>query len=142
MSRPANVSPMTHRRRAPRSATETPPADIQLRRVYEAATPNPGGHRVLVDRLWPRGLTKAEAALDEWLKDVAPSTELRRWYDHDTDRFEEFARRYRAELRRPPASDAIEHLLQLARTGPITLLTATKDVPHSGAEVLRAVLST
>ena len=64
------------------------------------------GYRVLVDRLWPRGITKAEAALDEWLKDVAPSTELRRWYGHDVERFDEFARRYRAELRRPPASVA------------------------------------
>ena len=93
-------------------------------------------YRVLVDRLWPRGVTKADAALDEWLKDAAPSTELRRWYGHDVQRFEEFARRYRAELRRPPASIASEHLVELARTEPITLLTATRDVEHSGALVL------
>ena len=141
MSRRANVSTMTSRRSSPRAAVETPPAEIRLRRVYEAESQHVDGPRILVDRLWPRGVTKAAAALDEWLKEVAPSAELRRWYNHDTDRFDEFARRYRAELRQPPASDAIERLLQLARTGPITLLTATRDVPHSGAEVLRALLS-
>jgi uncharacterized protein YeaO (DUF488 family) len=108
--------------------------------VYEAAIPN-GGHRVLVDRLWPRGDTKARAAVAVWLKDIAPSTELRRWYGHDTRRFEEFARRYCDELDRPPASEAVKGLSELARTGPVVLLTATSDVPHSGAEVLRALLS-
>ena len=91
--------------------------------------------------LWPRGVTKADAALDEWLKDAAPSTELRRWYGHDVERFEEFARRYRAELRRPPASAAVDRLVELARTQTITLLTATRDVEHSGARVLHEVLT-
>ena len=94
-----------------------------------------------MDRLWPRGVTKAEAELDDWLKEAAPSSELRRWYGHDADRFDEFARRYRAELRRPPASHALAQLVALARVKSIILLTATRDVPHSGAEVLRTVIA-
>jgi uncharacterized protein YeaO (DUF488 family) len=80
-----------------------PPGELCLSRVYDDQPDDPS-YRVLVDRLWPRGVTTADAGLDEWLKDVAPSAELRRWYDHDVDKFIEFARRYRAELRRPPAS--------------------------------------
>jgi len=104
-----------------------------VRRVYDA---NDGGYRVLVDRLWPRGISRARADLDEWLKDVAPSGELRQWYGHDVERYAEFARRYRAELRRPPASTAVAHLLERARSEPVTLVTATRDVEHSGAHVL------
>lgn len=111
---------------------------VDLRRVYDDGG---AGHRVLVDRLWPRGVTKVEAALDEWLKDVAPSTELRRWYGHRVERFEEFARRYRAELRRAPASDAVGRLVELSRTEPVTLVTATRDVEHSGARVLEKVVA-
>jgi uncharacterized protein YeaO (DUF488 family) len=106
--------------------------------VYDAGGP---GYRVLVDRLWPRGLTKADAALDEWLTDAAPSTDLRRWYDHRVERFDEFARRYRAELERPPASTAVARLVALAHERPVTLLTATRDIEHSGALVLREVLT-
>ena len=86
--------------------------EIELCRVYDPARRDDEDHRVLVDRLWPRGFSKAEAALDEWLKDVAPSTELRRWYGHDVERFEEFARRYRAELLEPPASAGVDHLTE------------------------------
>lgn len=109
-------------------------SEIRLRRIYDAV----GGseYRVLVDRLWPRGVSKADAALDEWLKDAAPSTELRRWFRHDPQRFDEFARRYRAELRRAPASGAVAHLLQLADRHSVVILTATHDLAHSGAEVL------
>jgi uncharacterized protein YeaO (DUF488 family) len=96
---------------------------------------------VLVDRLWPRGVAKADADLDEWLKEAAPSTELMRWYDYDVQRFEEFARRYRAELRRPPGSVALADLIDLARTRTITLVTATRDVEHSGAQVLKERLT-
>jgi len=110
--------------------------DIQLRRVYEDDDPSDDSYRVLVDRLWPRGVSKADAGLDEWLKDAAPSTGLRRWYGHDVRRFEEFARRYRLELRRPPGSVAVDRLVELARTERVTLLTATRDVEHSGARVL------
>jgi uncharacterized protein YeaO (DUF488 family) len=113
-----------------------PRRDIQLRRVYDDDRGD-ASYRVLVDRLWPRGIAKADVALDEWLKDAAPSTELRRWYGHDVHRFDEFARRYRAELRRPPASAAVDRLIGLARTETITLLTATRDVEHSGARVLQ-----
>lgn len=92
--------------------------------------------RVLVDRLWPRGLAKAEATFDEWLKDAAPSTELRRWYAHDLARYDEFVRRYRSELRDVPATQAVEHLVELCRTSGVQLLTATRDLEHSGARVL------
>ena len=110
--------------------------DVELRRIYDDDDRRDTGYRVLVDRLWPRGVTKADAALDEWLKDAAPSTELRRWYGHDVTRFDEFASRYRAELGRPPACVALERLVDLARTQKIVLLTATRDVEHSGARVL------
>ena len=117
-----------------------PPDEFQVRRVYDDLRDD-ASYRVLVDRLWPRGVTKADAALDEWLKDVAPSAELRRWYNHDVDRFTEFARRYRAELQQPPTSAGVERLLELARTQPVALLTATRDVEHSGAQVLHAHLA-
>lgn len=116
------------------------PSRVSVRRVYDADAAAVGGYRVLVDRLWPRGVTKAAAALDEWLKDVAPSTGLRRWYGHDVARFDEFVRRYRAELAGPPASIAVEHLATIAKEQPLTLVTATRDVEHSGAEVLRSHL--
>ena len=115
-----------------------PRHDIHLHRVYDDRD---AGYRVLVDRLWPRGFSFADAALDEWLRDAAPSTELRRWYDHDVARFEEFARRYRAELRQPPASNAVKRLIALAQVRPVTLLTATRDVEHSGARVLQERLT-
>jgi uncharacterized protein YeaO (DUF488 family) len=109
---------------------------IEVRRIYDHRGTGRGGYRVLVDRLWPRGTAKAEAALDEWLKDAAPSTELRRWYSHDPNRFADFARRYRSELRRPPGSAAVHRLRRLARAQAVTILTATSDVQHSGAQVL------
>jgi uncharacterized protein YeaO (DUF488 family) len=97
-------------------------------------------HRVLVDRLWPRGIAKADAPFDEWAKEVAPSTELRRWYGHEPEKFDEFARRYRAELAVPPAEESLARLrLQAQRSG-VVLVTATRDVPHSAAEVLLDVL--
>ena len=108
----------------------------EVRRIYHDDAGG-AGYRVLVDRLWPRGIKTADANLDEWLKDSAPSTELRRWYGHDPERFTEFARRYRAELRRPPASDAVDHLLRVGSIQSLVLLTATGDVEHSGAWVLR-----
>jgi uncharacterized protein YeaO (DUF488 family) len=98
-------------------------------------------YRVLVDRLWPRGVSKADAALDEWAKDAAPSGNLRRWYGHDPKKFEEFSRRYRGELAQPPGSDAIAHLCSLGGNQRVTLLTATRDVSRSGAQVLLDVLT-
>ena len=99
-------------------------AKVRVRRAYEEPEPDDGA-RVLVDRLWPRGLSKARAALDEWCKNVAPSGELRTWYNHDPDRFEEFSHRYRLELQDPEPAEALAHLGELAREGPLTLLTAT-----------------
>ncbi|MGI5206043.1 DUF488 domain-containing protein [Spirillospora sp. CA-108201] len=113
--------------------------EVRLRRVYEAPTADDGA-RILVDRVWPRGLSKDKARLDEWEKDVAPSTELRKWYGHDPARFEEFTRRYDAELAEPDRAAAFDHLRELARQGTVTLLTATKDVERSQAAVIAARL--
>ena len=113
----------------------TATTDVRVRRVYDPPDPA-DGHRVLVDRLWPRGLSKGAAALDEWAKAVAPSDELRRWYGHEPDRFTAFRERYGAELQAPERADVLAHLRQLADSGPLTQLTATRDVEHSQAAVL------
>jgi uncharacterized protein YeaO (DUF488 family) len=113
--------------------------NVRVRRVYEEPERD-DGTRVLVDRIWPRGLTKAKAALDEWCKDVAPSDELRRWYGHDPGRFEEFGRRYQRELHDPPRAEALAHLRGLAKDGQLTLLTATRRPEISEAAVLAALL--
>jgi uncharacterized protein YeaO (DUF488 family) len=114
-------------------------ADIRVRRVY--ADPQPGdGVRVLVDRVWPRGLRKDAARLDDWAKDAAPSTELRTWYQHDPAKFGEFRRRCTAELAAPTARAALDRLRGLAAAGPVTLLTATRATDISQAAVLAALL--
>jgi len=112
---------------------------VRARRVYEQPEPS-DGRRVLVDRLWPRGLSKDRAHLDEWLKAVSPSDELRRWYGHEPARFAEFQRRYEAELEEPERAEALRHLRDEARSGPLTLLTATRDLEHSEAAVLAQLL--
>jgi uncharacterized protein YeaO (DUF488 family) len=109
--------------------------DVRLRRVYETVSPE-DGTRVLVDRVWPRGLSKDAAHLDRWEKDVAPSTELRTWYGHSVDRFAEFRRRYDAELTDPARVAALKRLRTLTEQGIVTLLTATKNIEHSQAAVL------
>ncbi|MGI9005627.1 MAG: DUF488 domain-containing protein [Streptosporangiaceae bacterium] len=112
---------------------------IQVRRVYD--DPAPGdGTRVLVDRIWPRGMTKEKASLDEWCKQIAPSAVLRKWYGHDPERFGEFTRRYREELTEPERAEALAHLRKLARTGTLTLLTASKAADISEATVLAGLL--
>jgi uncharacterized protein YeaO (DUF488 family) len=111
---------------------------FEIRRAYDGHTQ--GTCRVLVDRLWPRGVSKAKAAVDEWAKDVAPSDELRRWYGHEPEKFSEFARRYRRELSRAPAKAALARLRATAAETPMTLVTATRDVTRSGAAVLLDVL--
>ncbi|MFF5262857.1 DUF488 domain-containing protein [Actinomadura viridis] len=108
---------------------------ITYHRVYEETGPREG-RRVLVDRVWPRGMRKEDAHLDEWLRDIAPSTELRRWYGHDPDRFDEFRRRYLAELGDPGHAPAAERLREMAAHERLALLTATRDVDHSQAAVL------
>jgi uncharacterized protein YeaO (DUF488 family) len=114
-------------------------ADIRVRRVYHDASPGDGA-RVLVDRVCPRGLRKDAARLDEWAKDVAPSTGLRTWYRHDPARFGEFRRRYTAELAAPGPQKALARLRALAADGPVTLLTATRDLSLSQAAVLAELL--
>lgn len=113
--------------------------DVRVTRVYDTPVPQ-DGTRVLVDRIWPRGMTKEAAHLDEWCKDVAPSTELRKWYGHDPEKFAEFERRYRAELEVPQRSKALEHLRDLAQAGTLTLLTATRRADISEAVVLANLL--
>ncbi len=112
---------------------------VTLARVYESPAATPG-RRVLVDRMWPRGMTKAAAHLDEWCRDVAPSTGLRQWYRHDPERVAEFVRRYRAELAAPPTAAALARLRELAAAGDLTLLTSTREVERSHAAVLAELL--
>jgi uncharacterized protein YeaO (DUF488 family) len=112
---------------------------IRVRRVYDDPSPEDGA-RVLVDRVWPRGLRKDAARLDEWAKDVAPSTELRTWYHHDPAKFAEFRRRYTAELEEPGPREALSRLRVLAAGKPVTLLTATRDLDISQAAVLAGLL--
>lgn len=116
------------------------PPRVRIKRVYE--NPDPGdGRRVLVDRIWPRGISKERADLAEWCKQVAPSTELRKWYAHDPAKFEEFTRRYHTELDEPERAEAFDHLKQLAKDGALTLLTASKRVDISEATVLAELLN-
>jgi uncharacterized protein YeaO (DUF488 family) len=114
---------------------------MRVGRVYDART-DQDGMRVLVDRLWPRGLTKAHADLDEWCKDSAPTTALRKWYAHDPERFAEFRRRYRAELATGSQAEALARLRALIGNGRnVTLLTAAKDPAISEAAVLADLLN-
>ncbi|HET7173950.1 MAG TPA: DUF488 family protein [Nocardioidaceae bacterium] len=112
----------------------TPASKVRIARVYDDTEQD--GARVLVDRLWPRGVAKANAPFAEWCKDVAPSHELRRWYGHDPAKYDQFVERYRSELRAPAAAAAFDHLRHLADAGPLTLVTASKAVEISQAAVL------
>ena len=111
--------------------------DIRLKRAYQPAAAD-DGTRILVDRLWPRGLKKSDAAIDRWLKDIAPSTALRKWFAHDPARWPEFRRRYAAEIRRHP--DQLAELHAIARKGPVTLIFSARDELRNDAVVLRNVL--
>jgi uncharacterized protein YeaO (DUF488 family) len=115
-------------------------ANVRVGRVYDEPISR-DGTRVLVDRLWPRGLSKSKAALDEWCKQVAPSAELRQWYGHEPERFNEFRRRYRAELTQPEPAAALQHLRELATDKTMTLLTATRRSEISEAAVLAELLN-
>lgn len=112
-------------------------SEVRVRRVYDE--PGDDGVRVLVDRVWPRGVSKQAARLDFWRKDLAPSTALRKWYGHDPDRFAEFRRRYEAEL--AEAGEALAELRALASQGRLTLLTATRELGLSNAQVLADLLN-
>lgn len=114
-----------------------PASHLRLKRAYEPVAPD-DGTRILVDRLWPHGVSKAKAALDDWIKDVAPSTELRKWFGHDPARWSEFQRRYRAELKGQSA--ALDRIRALARAGVVTLVYSAHDEQHNDAVVLRSVL--
>lgn len=109
-------------------------------RVYDDPGRTRGEYRVLVDRLWPRGVRKEALDYDEWPKEVAPSSDLRRWYGHEPSRFDQFDRRYRDELDRDPAAATVARLRDVAGHQHLVLLTATRDIEHSGATVLAAVL--
>ena len=113
---------------------------MRVKRVYDDPHPS-DGRRVLVDRLWPRGLSKNLANIDAWMPDVAPSHELRRWYGHDPGRFAEFADRYRAELADLTHAAAVAQLREHADAGPITLLTAVRDLVHAHTAILADVLA-
>jgi uncharacterized protein YeaO (DUF488 family) len=112
---------------------------MQLKRAYDALEAS-DGTRVLVDRLWPRGLTKERAHIDLWMKEVAPSTELRKWYGHDPARFDEFRRRYLLELHSEAAQQALDQLRSLAQQGTVTLIVAARDSDHSEGAILLELL--
>jgi uncharacterized protein YeaO (DUF488 family) len=116
------------------------PHRIGIKRAY-AAPSHDDGRRVLVDRLWPRGVARDRLALDGWLKEVAPSNGLRQWFNHDPARWQEFVARYRDELRGPPASEAVAELVRCARQGPLTLVYAARDETHNNAAALRDVIA-
>ena len=111
-------------------------SEIRLKRAYDPAGPE-DGTRILVDRLWPRGLSRDQAKVDQWLKDVAPSAELRRWFGHDPAKWAEFRKRYEAELARNPSLEELRDLIRRERR--VTLLFGARDVEHNNAVVLREV---
>jgi uncharacterized protein YeaO (DUF488 family) len=110
---------------------------VRLKRAYEAASAE-DGTRILVDRLWPRGVRKEDAAIDEWVKEIAPSAELRKWFGHEPARWTEFRHRYGAEIHQHP--EELSHLRALAREGPVTLVYSAHDEAHNDAVVLREIL--
>ncbi|HEY7347272.1 MAG TPA: DUF488 domain-containing protein [Ktedonobacterales bacterium] len=112
---------------------------VKIKRVYDPPAVE-DGQRVLIDRLWPRGLKREDARLDEWLRDIAPSDDLRRWFGHDPARWEAFQARYRRELADAERQAALEKLRERVRRGPLTLLFAAKDAEHCNAQVLRSLL--
>jgi len=118
-------------------SAKIPENHIRLKRAYEQPD-DADGQRILVDRLWPRGVTKAKADIDEWIKEIAPSAALRQWFGHDPARWDAFRDRYRIELAGHP--DLLDRLRDLARAGPVTLVYSARDEVHNDAVVLREVL--
>jgi uncharacterized protein YeaO (DUF488 family) len=113
---------------------------LKIKRVYDLAEKR-DGKRILVDRLWPRGLRKEKAQIDGWLREIAPSNELRKWFGHKPEKWKEFQHRYREELRIPEKKEQLRHLHALIRKGSVTLLFAAKDGEHNNAKALAAVLN-
>jgi uncharacterized protein YeaO (DUF488 family) len=118
--------------------SQTPCGKIKLKRAYERPDLD-DGTRILVDRLWPRGIKKADAEIDRWLRDIAPSAELRRWFAHRPERWPEFRRRYLIELQERP--EVIEEIRKAVRRGPVTLVYAARDEAHNDAVVLKELLT-
>ncbi|HZW70787.1 MAG TPA: DUF488 domain-containing protein [Hanamia sp.] len=112
--------------------------NIQLKRIYEPYSKE-DGYRILVDRLWPRGFTKEKAALDLWLKEIAPSTELRKWFGHDPEKWKEFQKKYRIELKQN--KEALDRLMDYIKKGKVTLLYGAKDEEHNEAQVIKDFIS-
>lgn len=112
---------------------------IKIKRIYDPASKD-DGKRILVDRLWPRGVKKEKAEIDEWLKDIAPSDELRKWFSHDPSKWQEFKNRYRKELKDKDKSELFEELIKTARKGEVTLLFSARDIVHNNAVVLKELL--
>ena len=112
--------------------------NIELKRIYEPYSKEEG-YRILVDRLWPRGFTKEKAALDLWLKEIAPSTELRKWFGHDPEKWKEFQKKYQLELRQN--KEALDRLMDYIKKGKVTLLYGAKDEEHNEAQVIKDFIS-
>lgn len=114
---------------------------VKLKRIYEEKSAD-DGMRILVDRVWPRGLSKEDAAIDLWAKDAAPSSELRKWFDHDADKYENFKQKYKEELKSGEQQDSLEQLKEAAKKHKkhLTLLYAAKDEQHNQAQVLKEIL--
>jgi uncharacterized protein YeaO (DUF488 family) len=112
---------------------------VALKRAYDEPAVS-DGTRVLVERLWPRGISKERAHIDIWLKDVAPGTELRKWFNHDPQKFQEFRRRYETELTSEVAQEALAKLREIAKQGQLTLIFAARDTGHSNAVILQDLL--
>jgi uncharacterized protein YeaO (DUF488 family) len=110
-------------------------SNVRLQRAYDDPTTD-DGHRVLVDRVWPRGRTKEQLRLDAWARDLGPSTQLRKWFGHDPARWTEFQKRYRAELAEPDRAQALDALAERARRGPLTLVFGARDTDHNQAVVI------
>ncbi|TFB22940.1 DUF488 family protein [Filobacillus milosensis] len=113
---------------------------VKIKRIYEDASKN-DGKRVLIDRVWPRGVSKEKAQLDEWLKEVAPSSELRKWFDHDPDKFNEFKKKYKKEIKEnQEQKDALDQLIKWSSKGNLTLLFAAKEEKYNHAQVLKKLI--
>jgi uncharacterized protein YeaO (DUF488 family) len=111
---------------------------VKIKRVYDEASPDDGS-RILIDRLWPRGIKKDEAKIDEWIKDIAPSNELRKWFAHDPSKWQEFRKRYMEELK--DQSNLVEILINRAKRGNITLIFSARDTEYNNAVVLSELIS-
>lgn len=112
---------------------------IKIKRAYEPVN-EADGKRVLVDRLWPRGISKEKAKIDEWMKDIAPSNELRKWFNHDPEKFEEFSQKYKEELKEPEKKKELDKLIKMSDGNTVTLVYSAKDEEHNQAVVLKHYL--